>query len=101
MAANNTSATLRASTVSRALAMAGVPRATFGESGFQFGFEVHQCGHYAAGVLWYWQGFMHSRNEHAREQGLAQCETALKTAGYEVQRDGWVEDCRRRVLFDE
>lgn len=91
MATNNTQTTLRAATVSRLLAKAGVPRATFDPAGFPqcSGFEAKQRGRAAEGrVRVRWWNLMFGRNDRAREQGLGRCETVLKDAGYVTERDG-------------
>jgi hypothetical protein len=85
--ATNTPVTLRAVTVSRLLAKAGVPRVALSRSGVPqcSGFEVNQCGTLAAEVRWYNLAF--ARDEQARERGLGQCGTALKALGFTTQRD--------------
>lgn len=88
MASNNTSASLRAATVSRALAKAGVARARLSKAGLpQYsGFVARDSGLVdQVTVRWATLSFGAVRE---RKQGLGKCETALKAAGYKVQRDG-------------
>lgn len=81
---------LRAATVSRVLAKAGLPRVTRTSAGFvqSSGFEVNQHGNATAGeVRVNWRTLVGVRGELT--DGLERCAAALNEAGYRVQsQDG-------------